>query len=38
MLSSGSVDEIKGYSDLLNRIIKQGLTGFVKIEDVKGDF
>lgn len=29
------VDEIKGYSSLLNSVINQGLTGFIKIEDLR---
>ena len=29
------VEEIKGYSSLFDNIIKQGLTGFVKIEDLR---
>ena len=32
------IEEIKGYNALLSKILKQGLSGFVKIVDLKGDF
>lgn len=32
------IEERNGYSTLFRNILRQDLTGFIKVEDVKGDF